>query len=237
MTIDGSVVILTGASSGIGLATARHLAGLGATLVLTARDARALDALAHELPGSMAVPGDVTDPQHAQRLVAETLERHGHVDVLVNNAGRAMAKPVEHIDLAEYADLVALNVVAPLRLMQLVIPPMRARGGGHIVNISSQASTKYIPFIAGYASTKFALNNLSLTAREELAKDGIVVSLVKPGIVDTDFGQNTPSPEPSALRQGPDGALLPHVISPAAVADAVAEVIGSGEAQVDLVGP
>ncbi|MGV1007034.1 MAG: SDR family NAD(P)-dependent oxidoreductase [Dermatophilaceae bacterium] len=237
MTIDGRVVILTGASSGIGLATARHLAGLGARLVLTARDAGTLDALTHELPGSIAVPGDVTDPQHAERLVTETLDRHGRVDVLVNNAGRAMAKPVEHIDLGEYAGLIELNVVAPLRLMQLVIPPMRAQGGGHIVNISSQASTKYLPFIAGYASTKFALNNLSLTAREELAKDGIVVSLVKPGIVDTAFGQHTPSPEPSVLRHDPAGNLLPHVISPSAVAAAVAEVIGSGAAELDLVQP
>ena len=88
--------------------------------------------------------------------------------------------------------------------------------------------------IAGYASSKFALNNLSLTAREELAKDGITVSIVKPGIVDTGFGQNTPSPEPAALRHDPDGNLLPHVIAPASVAGAVADIISSGDAERDL---
>lgn len=234
MDIADRVIIITGASSGIGRATARHLSDLGAKLVLAARDADALREVEAELPGAVTVVADVTKPEDAARLVEEAIARYGRIDVLVNNAGRAMAKPVEHIDLAEYTQLLELNVIAPLRLMQLVIPHMRAQGGGQIVNMSSQASTKYIPFIAGYASTKFALNNLSLTAREELAKDAITVSIVKPGIVDTDFGKNTPSPEPDALRFAPDGSLLPHVITPTAVAAAVADVIRSGDAELDL---
>jgi NADP-dependent 3-hydroxy acid dehydrogenase YdfG len=233
--IADRIIIITGASSGIGRATAEHLSALGAQLVLASRDADALRDLETELPGSVAVPTDVTEPDEAARLVEETVARFGRVDVLVNNAGRAMAKPVEHIDLAEYSQLLELNVLAPLRLMQLVIPRMREHGGGQIVNMSSQASTKYIPFIAGYASTKFALNNLSLTAREELAKDGIKVSIVKPGIVDTDFGQHTPSPEPDALRRDPEGNLLSHVIAPATVAVGVADVIRSGQPELDLV--
>ncbi len=236
MTIDNDVIIVTGASSGIGLATAHHLAGLGARLVLAARNADALRELAAELPGAIAIPTDVTDPDEATRLVEQTIAQFGRIDVLVNNAGRAMAKPVEHIDLGEYTDLLELNVVAPLRLMQLVIPHLRAQGGGQIVNISSQASTTYIPYIAGYASTKFALNNLSLTAREELAKDDIVVSIVKPGIVDSDFGQNTPSPEPGHLRRAEDGSLLSHVIAPEAVAAAVAAIIDSGDAEINILG-
>jgi NADP-dependent 3-hydroxy acid dehydrogenase YdfG len=234
MDIADRVIIITGASSGIGLATARHLASLGASLVLAARDADALRTLEQELPGSLAVTADVTDPDDAAGLVDAAIARFGRIDVLINNAARAMAKPVEHIDLAEYTELLELNLLAPLRLMQLVIPQMRQQGGGQIVNLSSQASTKYIPYIAGYASTKFALNNLSLTAREELAKDGITVSIVKPGIVDTDFGTNTPSPEPDALRRDSDGNLLPHVIAPTTVAAAVADIIGSGDAELDL---
>jgi NAD(P)-dependent dehydrogenase (short-subunit alcohol dehydrogenase family) len=234
MDIANRVIIITGASSGIGLATARHLSGLGAKLVLAARDTEALHALEPELPGSVAVPDDVTKPEDAVRLVETAIARFGRIDVLVNNAGRAMAKPVEHIDLADYARLLELNLIAPLRLMQLVIPRMREQGEGQIINISSQASTKYIPYIAGYASTKAALNNLSLTAREEVAKDGITVSIVKPGIVDTDFGQNTPSPEPAALRRDPDGNLLPHVIAPTSVAAAVVDIIRSGDAVLDL---
>lgn len=234
MDFADRVIIITGASSGIGRATARQLSDLGARLVLASRDSEGLRELEAELPGAVAVPTDVTKQEEAARLVDETIDRFGRIDVLVNNAGRAMAKPVEHIDVAEYTQLLELNVIAPLRLMQLVIPHMRAQGGGQIVNMSSQASTKTIPFIAGYASTKFALNNLSLTAREELAQDGIAVSLVKPGIVDTDFGKNTPSPEPDALRYAPDGSLLPHVISPTAVAAAVADVIRSRDAELDL---
>ncbi len=234
MDIAHRVIIITGASSSIGLATVRQLSALGAQLVLAARDAAALHALEEELPRSLAVPADVTDPDDAVGLVEATIARFGRVDVLVNNAGRAMAKPVEHIDPAEYGALLELNVLAPLRLMQLVIPLMREQGGGQIVNISSRASTKHMPFIAGYASTKSALNTLSLTAREELAKDGISVSIIKPGIVDTEFGQDTPSPDPDVLRHAADGTLLPHVIAPTAVAAAVADVIRSAEPVVDL---
>ncbi|MFN8183798.1 MAG: SDR family oxidoreductase [Candidatus Nanopelagicales bacterium] len=234
MDIADRVIVITGASSGIGLATAKHLHSLGARLVLASRDAEALKELENELPGSAAIPTDVTRPQEAARLIEDTISRFGRIDVLVNNAGRAMAKPVEHIDLDEYTQLLDLNLLAPLRLMQLVMPHMREHGRGQIVNISSQASTKHIPYIAGYASTKAALNTLSLTAREELAKDGITVSILKPGIVDTDFGANTPSPEPAALRRAADGTLLPHVIAPAAVAAAVADLIVTGEAQLDL---
>ena len=237
MSLDNKVVIVTGASSGIGRATAHHLASLGARLVLAARDATALNELEGALPGSLAIRTDVTSPEASARLVQETVSRFGRIDVLVNNAGQAMAKPVEHIDLDEYTALLELNLIAPLRLMQLVIPQMRSQGGGQIVNISSQASSKHIPYIAGYASTKSALNTLSLTAREELAKDHITVSIVKPGIVDTDFGQNTPSPEPDNLRHAEDGTLLAHVIAPTTVAAAVANIIDSGDAEFDILHP
>ncbi len=145
-----------------------------------------------------------------------------------------MFSTVEKIDLQEYKKIMELNVFAPLNLMQKVIPIMRNHGGGSIINISSQASTKYIPNIAGYASTKFALNSLSLTARQELAKDHINVSIIRPGLVDTDFGRHTDYPEPDALRAAPDGTLLPYVLSPETVAEKVIELIGSGEAEMNL---
>lgn len=235
MEIAERVIVVTGASTGIGLATAQHLARNGARLVLAARDAERLAAVADSLPDALAVPTDVTQPDAAPHLVEQTISHYGRIDVLVNNAGRAMARPVETINLEEYSELLTLNLIAPLRLMQLVIPWMRSQGGGQIVNISSQASTKYIPHIAGYASTKAALNTLALTARAELAQDGILVSIVKPGIVDTDFGAHTASPEPDALRRSPAGDLLPHVLSPAEVAHAVAVVIQTGQAEYDLV--
>jgi NAD(P)-dependent dehydrogenase (short-subunit alcohol dehydrogenase family) len=234
MDIQGKVIIVTGASSGIGLAVARRLTNEGARVVLAARSEEQLRRREKELDGSMAMPTDVTNADQAKTLIGRTVGELGRVDVLVNSAGRAMAKPVELIDLDEYRDVLELNVVAPLRLMQLAIPQMRPRGGGAIINVSSQASTKYIPFIAGYASTKFALNNLSLTAREELVKDNIIVSIIKPGIVDTDFGMHTPSPEPDSLRRAPEGTLLPHVIAPETVAEGVCELIRSGDPELDI---
>lgn len=110
----------------------------------------------------------------------KAIERFGRIGVLINGAAQAMASPVEKVDLDVYRKLPELNVVAPLHLMQLVIPQVRKQGGGTILNISSQASLRFIPYIAGYASTKYALNNLSLTAREELANDNLTVSIIRP---------------------------------------------------------
>jgi NADP-dependent 3-hydroxy acid dehydrogenase YdfG len=198
MEINDKVVIVTGASAGIGLATARYLSSQGARLVLAARNADKLQEVAQELPGSLAVPTDVTRPEDAKHLVERTVAEFGRIDVLVNGAARAMAT---------------------------------------ILNISSQASRKHIPYIAGYASTKYALNALSLTAREELAAANITVSVILPGIVETGFGQNTPSPEPDSLRHAPDGALLPHVILPETVAERIGDLIRSGDAELDLPEP
>lgn len=237
MEIKDKVIIVTGASSGIGLATAKHLAGQGAKVVLASRDPEKLQTIEKEIAGSFAVPTDVTKPEEAVQLVDKAIEKFGRVDVLVNGAGQAMAAPVEKINIDGYRKLLELNVVAPLNLMQLVIPQMRKQGSGTILNLSSQASLKFIPYIAGYASTKYALNNLSLTAREELAKDNIVVSVIRPGIVDTGFGQNTEFPEPDALRRAPDGGLLPNVIPPEKVAEKIGELIRSGAATLELEEP
>jgi short-subunit dehydrogenase len=234
MEIQGKAVLLTGASGGIGSAVSRHLASLGARMTLVARDKSALKELEKAVPGSLAIPGDITKVDEAARAVEETIQKFGRIDVLINCAAKAMFARVEAIDLAQYGALLDLNVVAPLRLMQLVIPPMRKQGGGTILNISSLSSKRYIPNIAGYASTKYALNALSLTAREELSKDNIVVSIIRPYIVDTDFGKNAESPEPDFLRRAPDGSVLSTVLSPELVAKKVADILESGEAEMDV---
>ncbi len=190
MQIDGKIAIVTGASGGIGLAIAKELARKGATVVLAARSADTLRQLEKEIPGSIAVPTDMRDEKSIRTLVGTAKERFGRVDILVNNAGQGLRAPVESIDLDEYRSIMELNVFAVLRAMQEVIPLMRAQGGGMILNISSLVSKNYFPELAAYASTKYALNALSLTARQELAPDRIIVSVFHPKMTATGFGQH-----------------------------------------------
>lgn len=193
MDIRDKVVIITGASMGIGAAAARLLAEHGAKLALAARSTDRITVLADELKPRtdvIAITLDMTNPDDIRRMIAETQQHFGRIDVLINNAGQGMYVPVEHVDINQYRALMELNVYGPLFAMQTVIPIMRAQGGGLIVNISSGVSKNYYPGLAAYASTKYALNALSLTARAELAHDNIRVSVVHPGRTATDFGRN-----------------------------------------------
>jgi short-subunit dehydrogenase len=140
--------------------------------------------------------------------------------------------PVEEIDLDLYKAMMELNVYGPLRAMQLVIPRMRAAGGGLIVNISSMVSKNAYPNLGAYASTKYALNALSFTARAELAKDNIVVSVMHPRMTSTRFGENAIGARP-AFSGGP-GARAPQVDTPEQVAAKVLELIASEAAEANL---
>lgn len=234
MNVKDKVIIVTGASSGIGLAISRKLAKEGPTIVMVARSKEDLRRVSSEIPNSYPIAADLHIHEDRKRIIDSVKEKYGRIDILINNAGQAMFAKIEDIDLSAYQKLMELNVYAPLDLMQQVIPIMRKQNDGMIVNVSSQASKKYIPNIAGYASTKYALNALSLTARAELEKDNIKVCIIRPGIVDTDFGKHTDFPEPDALRKSPDGAILPHVIKPEVVADKVFELISTEAAELDL---
>ena len=191
MQIRNKVAIVTGASSGIGLAVARLLAEHGAKVVLAARSADKLKTLEKEIPGSLAVVADMRKAGDVARLVKEADKKFGRVDILINNAGQGLLAPVEKINLDDYHDVMELNVFGALRAMQEVIPIMRKEGGGVILNVSSLVSKNYFPQLAAYASTKYALNALTLTAREELMKDGIVVGAFHPKMTATDFGKNS----------------------------------------------
>jgi len=125
-----------------------------------------------------------------RNLTERVLRHFGRIDVLINCAGRGYDAPIEQIDVAKYRDLFELDVVGPLIAMQSVIPIMREQGGGTIVNISSGTSLMYLPNMSAYSSVKRALNSITLTAREELAKDNIVVSVVYPYITLTDLDKN-----------------------------------------------
>ncbi len=187
MELNGAVVLVTGASGGIGLAAARLMAAKGVNVALAARSAEALEKLSAELPGSLAVPTDMTKEVAVRAMVNTVQDHYGRLDVLVNNAGRGLHVPFEQIDLAEYRSLLELNVVSVVNAMQAAIPGMRAQGGGMIVNVSSGTTKMVLPGVAAYSSSKHALNNLSHVARAELAGDNIRVSVVYPYITETNF--------------------------------------------------
>jgi NADP-dependent 3-hydroxy acid dehydrogenase YdfG len=188
--VEGAVCIVTGASSGIGAATARLLSREGGTVVLAARRADRLEALATELARALAVPTDVTDPQQVERLVERSLEAFGRIDVLVNDAGQGLHLPLEKLLPSDLRAVFDLNVVAPLTIMQAVLPGMRSRGAGAIVNVSSATSLRVFPGLGGYASTKAALNMLSQIAAREFADAGVAVSVVYPSVTATEFHEN-----------------------------------------------
>ena len=223
--IDGSVIIVTGASSGIGEAIARLAHARGMKVVLAARRAALLFEVAASLPGSIAAPTDVTSASDVRALVNRAVAEFGRVDVLVNNAGQGLHLPVIDVDLDDVRAVLELNVLAPLALMQAVVPVMRAGGGGAIVNISSGSTRRVLPGVGPYAATKAALNTLTEVARAELAHDNIAVSLVVPAVVaKTSFHD--------VLRAGSANVANAPKCSPEQVAEAVLGVIASGEAEV-----
>lgn len=195
MQIRDKVVFITGASGGIGLATVRRFAAEGARLALVARSTETLERISQELrqQGHEALPltADVRDASQVGRAVEETVSHFGRLDVLINNAGQAAAGTIADVDPADFRQILDLNVFGPLAAMQAVIPVMRQKGGGLIINISSMVTRMHIPGLAAYAATKSALNMLSDTARVELAPDNIRVVSVYPRMTATNFGKNS----------------------------------------------
>lgn len=233
MDLKNKIVIVTGASDGIGLETSRLLAGQGARVVLAARSLDKLKVIEKELPGSFAFKIDLRKFEDIPRLIDAATKKFGRIDILINNAGQGMFSPVEAIKLTDYQSIIELNLIAPLLAMQSIIPHFRKNGGGMIVNVSSMVTENYYPNLGGYASTKYALNALTRTARQELAKDNIMVKLMRPKLVETDFGENCRGKEPDALRDR-SNRQAPPMDTPQLVAQKIVELICSGEAEASL---
>jgi len=191
MEIKNSVAIVTGASSGIGYATAKLLTKKGSKVALVARSKHKLEKLSKELPDSFVVVADMTKKDQIVSMVKKVHNHYGKIDTLVNNAGQGYDAPVEKINIDTYHKVFDLDVVGPIIAMKEVIPIMKKQGKGSIINISSGTALMYLPNMAGYSSLKRALVGISLTAREELKDDHISVSVVFPYITDTDFEKNT----------------------------------------------
>lgn len=233
MEIKDAVVLVTGASSGIGEATARAAARSGARVVLLARREDRIAALAAELGDALAVACDVTRPEQVRQAVQAVMEQFGRIDALVNNAGQGLHATIEDIGIDDFRDLLALNLIAPLVMMQAVIPHMRHQGCGSIVNVSSGATLRTYPGSAAYTSSKAALNMLSSVARLELAEIGIAVSIMHPSITATEFYGSVKSGLDSARAQEAETTSFAH--PPALVADSILDLIKTGDAQADLV--
>jgi short-subunit dehydrogenase len=189
--LAGQVIIVTGASSGIGEATARRLAHAGAKVVISARRPERLETLARELDPAganvLAVAGDVTAPGDREKLVAAARAKFGRIDGLVNNAGYGTRGPVEIVPVETIRKNFETNVFSLIALTQLVLPEMRERGTGCIVNIGSVAGKIARPLSSIYDATKHALEAITDGLRGELRPFGVRVSLIRPGFIITEF--------------------------------------------------
>jgi NADP-dependent 3-hydroxy acid dehydrogenase YdfG len=219
------VVVITGASAGIGAALAREVARRGGSLVLAARRAELL----HEVAGSLAAPcavvaADVTRRADVARVVSTAVERFGGVDAWVNNAGRGSSCHVADLTDDDIDTMIRDNVKSALYGMQAVLPHFKERRRGHLINVSSMLGrTPYASFRSAYSAAKHALNSLTENLRMDLAKDfpDVRVTTVMPGPVATEFGVN-------ALGGGIDSRTIPGAQSADEVAATIAEVIATG---------
>jgi NADP-dependent 3-hydroxy acid dehydrogenase YdfG len=222
MTMTPKVIVLTGASGGIGAAAARRLGAHGHRLVLAARREAELRAVAREA-GAEALPvvTDVCVRADVERLRDAALERFGHVDVWINNAGRGITRPVLELTDDDVDAMMAVNLKSALYGMQAIVPHFQSRGAGHLINVSSMLGrVPFVPVRSAYNAAKHGLNALTANLRMDLRRThpGIHVTLLMPGVVTTDFSQN-------ALHgtSAPPGAGGP----PGQTADEVAAVLES----------
>ncbi|MGB9339110.1 MAG: SDR family oxidoreductase [Polyangiales bacterium] len=186
---DGKTAVISGASSGIGESCARKFVAAGARVVLAARSAEPLQRLVAELGDDLAhaVPTDVSDLGACERLLDEAKSRFGSIDVLVNNAGYNSRGPFEELPMASMLQILDVNLRGPMMLTKLVLPHMRARDSGTIVNVASLAGRFPLDDEATYSTSKFGLRIFSFAVAEELRNTNVRVSVVSPGPVETSF--------------------------------------------------
>ncbi len=223
------VVVITGASSGIGAAVAERLARDGMSVALVARRAEALATVTARCgPAALAVVADMTRRADAERAVEEALGRFGRIDVWINNVGRGITRPATELTDDDIDEMMRVNVKSALYGMQAVLPHLKAQGRGHLINVSSVLGRlPMAPFRSAYNGAKHFLNALTANVRDDLAAayPGIAVSLVSPGVVRTEFGVN-------AVHGGPDSRTLPNSQSAEEVAEVIAGVILSRQPDV-----
>jgi NADP-dependent 3-hydroxy acid dehydrogenase YdfG len=189
--IEGKIVVITGASSGLGEATARHLSELGAVVVLGARRIDRIRALANELAGSegkaIAVQTDVTQSEQVKKLVEAAVENYGRIDVMINNAGLMPHSPLDRLKIADWDRMIDVNIKGVLYGIAAALPYMQQQKSGHIINVSSVAGHKVRPASAVYAATKHAVLALSEGLRQEVKPYNIRTTVISPGAIATEL--------------------------------------------------
>ncbi|WGM47835.1 putative oxidoreductase [Brevundimonas sp. NIBR10] len=189
--ITGKTIVITGASSGMGAAAARHLAAKGANVVLGARRTDRIEALVAEISAAggkaIAVATDVTERDDLKRLVDAAIETYGRIDVIINNAGVMPLSPLERVKVDEWNQMIDVNLKGVLYGVAATLPHMIAQKSGHIINVSSVAGHKLFGGSAVYSATKFAVRALSEGLRQEMAPHNIRTTIISPGAVKTEL--------------------------------------------------
>ncbi|MGO4804635.1 SDR family NAD(P)-dependent oxidoreductase [Arthrobacter sp. 2MCAF15] len=231
--LNGTVALVTGASSGIGAATARQLAGLGASVALVARRRARLETLAAEIATvggtALVIEADITDRAQAQSVVDQTVERFGQLDILVNNAGLMLLGPVVGADPEEWDRMIAINVQGLLHTTHAALPHLLKAAGGSprrvadIVNISSIAGRVAWNGYGVYNLTKFGVNGFTEALRQEVTQRHVRVGVLEPGGVDTELGShNTPDIRGEMIDPFYEQT---EVLAPGDIADGVAYMV------------
>ena len=228
-SMSGVVVLITGASTGIGQATAEAFADEGAKVILVARAEGRLQRIRSEIEarGGVAVsmPADITDRDSVTKMVDHIIQTEGHIDVLVNNAGIGLLSPVEDMDPVELERVFEVNFFGLVRCTQAVLPYMIKQNRGNIINISSVAGKRAVPHISAYCASKFAVQGFSDSLRMEVGQRGITVTVVCPPRVDTTF-HDTP-----LMRRKGQRMKVPS-ISAAVVAGEIVKAAKKGSSEV-----
>ena len=203
--IEGKVVVITGASSGLGEATARLLSAQGATVVLGARRVERIQAVADELTGrggkALAIPTDVTHYDQVKALVDRTVQTYGRIDVMINNAGLMPLSPLERLKIDDWNQMIDVNIKGMLYGIVAALPYMKQQQAGQIINVSSVAGHKVRPGNAVYAATKAAVLAISEGLRQEVKPYHMRTTVISPGAVATELPNSVTEPDIAAMAQ------------------------------------
>lgn len=206
--LDNATALITGASSGIGAATAEALAADGAKVALAARRTGRLEELAKRIEESgeeaLTITADVTEEAEIQEMINTTTTTFGGIDILVNNAGVMLLAPVERADTDDWRRMVSINLVGLMNTTHAALPALRENGGGHVVNLSSAARRGPGAGFSAYAATKAGVTTFSESLRAEVADDGVRVTVIEPGSTDTELPEHIPD---AAAREDVEAAI------------------------------